>query len=282
MTNHLCLFANETNHFFMDCRNEMSTSHDDQTEYKNDLNDDVLLKIANFDLHSAGAFACLNKEWRDKMRTKLDVAKAFQIRIVREWKEMARFTNMAKDLKSLHEAANPFRIRRKDAVENIEAEPVRFMECWWEYDRESRRSHKYLLAILMRALSGLYVAVAICSIEKLDRCNEVCSSVFETSTELLRVCGIEYIPDKRSFDNLLHKLAKLKKEKERGGYRSFYFDMGDSAESMRFDWKGFNRYGNRDQALTPVFYRLLAVWKTRLPNPVLALVAHASAAFISP
>ena len=255
----------------------MSISDDLPAENRNDLNDDVLLRIANFDLHSAGAFACLNKDWRDKMRTKLDVARAFQIRIVREWKEMARFASMANDLKNLHEAANPFRYRHKDAVENIEAEPVRFMVCWWEDDRESRRTHRYLPVILMRALSGLFVAMAVCSVEELDRCYEVCSSLFETSTELLKVCGIEFIPDKRSCDELLHKLAKLKKEKERGGYRSFYF-----GEWMRVDWSGFDRSGNLDLALTPVFYRLLAVWKKRLPNPVLALVAHASAAFISP
>ena len=102
----------------------MSISSDDlPAENRNDLNDDVLLKIATFDLHTAGAFACLNKDWRDKMKTKLDVARAFQVRIVREWKEMTRFASMANELKSLHKAANC------RFVKNIEAEPVRFMEC---------------------------------------------------------------------------------------------------------------------------------------------------------
>ena len=254
----------------------MSISEDGlPAENGNDLNEDLLLKVANFDLHSASAFACLNKDWRDKMRSKLDVAKAFQIRVVREWKEVTRFANMANDLKSLHEAANPFRFRRKDAVENIEAEPVRFMECWWEYDRESRRSHRYLPVILMRALYGLYVAIAICAVENLHRCKEVCTSVFDASLEILKVCGIEYVFDKRSSDSFLQELAELKEDQ--GRYRDFCF----AGEGMRVDWSGFDRSVDLEQALTPVFNRLLAVWKKRLPNTVLALVAHASAAFIS-
>ena len=124
--------------------------------------------------------------------------------------------------------------------------------------------------IFTRALYGLYVAMAICSVEELDRCKEVCTSVFKTSLEILKLYGIECVIDKHHSDRFLQELAKLKVDQ--GPYRSFYFDF-DGA-NMRVDWSGFDRSVDVEQALTPIFHRLLAIWKKRLQNPVLALIAH--------
>ena len=247
----------------------MSISDDDlPAENRNDLNEDLLLKVANFDLHSAGAFACLNKNWRDEMKSKLDVAKAFQVKIVREWKEVTRFANMANVLKTLHAVRMPD--YPHSFVRKIEAEPVKFMECWWEHNRECIRTHRYLPKILMRALYGMFVATAICSVEKLERCKQVCTSVFDISMELLKVCGIKYIPDNLSSKIFLQRLAKLKETHE--GFFCF-----DGAGMGQFDRSGVDRAVDIEKAFAPVFYRMLAMWKKSLPNPVIALVAHASA-----
>ena len=269
------------------------------------LNDDILLKIASFDLHTAGMFACLSRDWRDKMEPKLSAAKG-QLSIVREWKDEIRFTKMAKELKICKQADHPqslFYGVSKASVQNVEAEPVKFIKCWWEYDCKIPQDHRYLPDILGRALFGIHVAIAICLVEKLDRYYEVCTTVFRATKDILKECGMS-LSSPETFvtveERLCREIDALKEAKAKGHYRSFRFGEyplklrgKSSLTSDKFGQRiakfiGIKRSSrvlpaaaspvpNIEQILTPVFYRLLTMWERLLPDSVLALVAHASA-----
>lgn len=127
----------------------------------------------------------------------------------------------------------------------------------------------------IRTLFGLRVAMAICSVERLHRWFEVCLSVYRLSVELMDVCGRHYIPSDAGTTNgvLCREIVSFKDRgpnpEKQGYYKRVFF-------SEEF-WTMFFWSKEDEPAFTTVFYRLLGVWKERLPKPVLAFVAHVSA-----
>ena len=126
-----------------------------------------------------------------------------------------------------------------------------------------------------RTLFGLRVAMAIFSVERLHRWFEVCLSVYQTSLELMEVCGRHYIPSDAGTTNgvLRREIVSFKDRGPNPEKQGYYKRVFFSEEY----WTIILWNKEDESAFTTVFYRLLAVFQKRLPKPVLAFVAHVSA-----